>query len=134
MSFRLCTPVPLMSVFPYLPSNLANSPAKENKTKTLPGTLWSVPQYIYPFAPTASLANVHCTSLWSGSRPLASAVLSILESHWDSLAFLLFPCVMETLQFWICRNSPFHMLQQCIDEVDVGVSPGSEPGSAHQLS
>jgi hypothetical protein len=60
-------------------------------------------------------------SHWSGSRPLASAILSVLESHWDlSLLSCCCPCVLEFLQRWICRTNPSHP-QQFLDGVDVGV-------------
>jgi hypothetical protein len=68
---------------PSLPSTLATK--KQNKTnkKTLAlcGSC-SVSQCItlYPFAQTSLLANVP----WSGLRPPASAIPSILGPHWDS--------------------------------------------------
>jgi hypothetical protein len=46
-------------------------------------------------------------SLWSGSRPLASASLSVVDAHGLLSDILFLPCVMEILQLWICRTSPF---------------------------
>lgn len=53
---------------------------------------------------------------WSGSRPLASAALSILEPFWDSLDILLLPPAALGLQ-----DRSLHVFQQFIDGVDVGV-------------
>jgi hypothetical protein len=80
-------------------------------------------------------------SPWSGSRPRASATLSILILTGTPLRYPVValchrdPAALD-LQDW-----PFHVFQQFIDGVDVGVdqlkSTGSGPGgswSAHQLS
>lgn len=93
---------------PYLLSNLSNSLAEENKTKTLPTEAAVSPQYT--LLPTELylqmfIAVSHC----SGSRPLAC------YQHWTLttgcsleviLDILLSPCVMKVLQLWLCRLTP----------------------------
>ena len=49
--------------------------------------LWfiSVCHPVYAFVLTDLLVNIHCNE--SGLRSLASATLSILDPHWDSLGY-----------------------------------------------
>jgi hypothetical protein len=71
-----------------------------------------------PFVQTSVFADVvHCLSPWTGSRPLASATLTILNDGGDlnsSWIACCCPVVMEIPQLW-------GMLQQFIDGVGVGV-------------
>jgi hypothetical protein len=67
-------------------------------------------------------------SHWSGSRPLASATLSILDPHWDSSRYpvvALFHRDPAVLDMWY--HQTLHMLHQFIDGVDVGVIINSNP-------
>lgn len=76
-------------------------------------TLWSKQLCLQKFT---------AISLCSGSKPVASATLSILELRWGSSKQIqLFPCVTEALLTWICRTCPFAMFQQCVFEVEVGM-------------
>lgn len=105
MNFTACTPIPPIS--PSLHIHL------------LPLTPYPPPQkYVVEAVVCHRLS--HCIPGW---RLLASASLSILESHWGSsqISFFLFsPNFMEILQLWICRTGPF-MCSSSSRWVDVGV-------------
>ena len=61
-------------------------------------------------------------SHWSGLRPLASATLSILDSHRDSSWLsIAVPCCGDPTVLDL-RNCPLHMLQKLLDGVRIGVS------------
>lgn len=86
--FTSCTPLPLISLSLYICSpSLQSAHKKETNKKQAnkknpPYTgSCSVPQC---FAQTPLLANVHCNESWSGSGPMASATLSILNPYPDS--------------------------------------------------
>jgi hypothetical protein len=67
------------------------------------------------------------TSHWSGSSPLTSIILSILDPHQDSLVIMLSPCVMKNTASLDLQVQPFYMFQQFIDELDFGVDQLKEP-------
>ena len=61
-----------------------------------------------PFCPHIFMKVFIVTSLWSDSRPLASATLSILGPYWDPLSHPAVQlCIIEILQLWICKTNPF---------------------------
>ena len=79
---------------------------------------------LHPFVHTSLLANVHCNEslVWFEASGFCYTIntgssLGLLSD------ILLLPCVMEILQLWICRTSPFmhHMLYHCISGGDVGI-------------
>lgn len=76
-----------------LPSNLP--PPNRGKEKSHCGSC-SVSQYVPQYTLLSTLCLQMFTPVihWSGTRPLASATLSILESHWDSSGI-----------FWCCPLS-----------------------------
>jgi hypothetical protein len=91
-----------LPVPPYEPSTLATpTPPEENKrlkTKLLPSHVDAgMCPTVLPSVHTSLLANVYSNESLVCLRPLASAMLSILDPHRDSSDILLSPCVMETL-------------------------------------
>jgi hypothetical protein len=74
--------------------------------------------YGIPFVHTSFLANVHCNVI---ATPLAFATLSKLNPHKDSFQIsCIFPVSGDPAAF-ILQDWPLHVLQQFINEVDVGV-------------
>lgn len=57
-------------------------------------------------------------SLWSSSRPLASATPTVLDPHWDSLSW---PVVALHPGNLVALDQQDQMLQQLIDEADLGM-------------
>ena len=60
------------------------------------------------------------TSHWSSSRPLGSATLSILDSHWDFSQIFCFLCTRDPPALDL-QDQPLHRCQQFIDKANVGV-------------
>lgn len=90
MNFISCTPVPLTSPTLDLLSTLAISCCGSSSTPQC------VPR-IFPLPTLLCLQMFMAMTCWSGLRPLASANLSILGSHWDSS--WLSCCFSELQQF-----------------------------------
>lgn len=66
-----------------------------------------VTRYIHPFTQTAFLSNDHCSESLSGSRPLTSATLSVLDSHQNSSQiFCSCPISWRTCIFGSARPAP----------------------------
>lgn len=67
---------------------------------------------------TALLANVYHNNSLFGSSPLPSDIPSILDPHQDSSQISLIHGDPAAL---VLQNQPIHILQQLIDDIDVGV-------------
>jgi hypothetical protein len=116
VNFMSCTPIPFISSF--LCTSPYNHPSKrkEGRIKTnilvVRAAVWGlqcvmVCHTLYNFLSKHLYLQIFIAMChWSGLRPLASAILSILDPHGDPLNLLL-SCVMEILQLWICRTGPF---------------------------
>lgn len=79
----------------------------------------SVPQYTLL---SKHLANVHCNGHSSGSRPLASAMLAILDPRWDpSQISYYFPVSQRSCSFASAGLVPSPALATSGDGVDGGV-------------
>ena len=126
------SPHPSISVF-----HIA-SPPKENKqkhtTKSIPHSqitllsckLWCVTQYIL-LPKQLYLQMFIALSHWSGSRALASAIVSILDPHWTSVSYPASLCHRDFAGL-VLQNQPLHMLQQFTDGVVVGMDqPTTSP-------
>ena len=85
--FPIINPNPMhLPVTPYLPFTFANKQTSYLKEKSHCGSCcvsYSIP-FVYTFYLQMSIAMSH----WSGLRPLASAILSILDPHWVSSQIL----------------------------------------------
>jgi hypothetical protein len=108
VNFTSCTPFPLISPSPPTrPPSWHPSPASTEKIKSHCGSR-SVPQCAPHYTLLSTLLCLQMSiamTPWSGTRPLASATLSILEPHWDSSQrSCCLPCAMKILEFWICRT------------------------------
>lgn len=80
-----------------------------SKNLAMEAAVWHGVSPSPPFAQISLLVNVHCNeSLVSGSRLLASVILSTESSLGLVLDIQLLPCVMEILKLCFCRTSTSH--------------------------
>jgi hypothetical protein len=114
---------------------IKTSKSKQNKTNnnknlTVEAAVCHNVSHGYSFGQTSLLPNVHCNE--SGLRPLASAILSILESHWGfsqisccrSVSWKL--CSFGSAGLAPSHTPAFHRWGRCWGEHIQ--SPGSGPG------
>lgn len=94
-----------LSLLSYPPSTLATSPPQEKK-KILQWRLQCVPEYTL-WSTLLCLQVFIAVTPWSGTRPLASAALSVLEPHWDSSRiFCCYPVLWESCSFGSVGPAP----------------------------
>lgn len=75
----------------------------------------------YSFVQTAfCLQMIIAVSLWSGSKTLVSAILSILDPHQNSSQLSCSPVSWKSYSLGSAELA-LHALQQFIDEIDIGV-------------
>jgi hypothetical protein len=85
MNFTSSTLIPL--IFPSArahPPLLQPPPSIGEKNLIVEAAVCHSASHSIPFCPHFLLANVHCIESLVGSKPLASAALSILGPHWHS--------------------------------------------------
>lgn len=86
----------------------------------------------YSFVQTAfCLQMIIAISLWSGSKTLVSAILSILDPHQNSSQLSCSPVSWKSCSFGSAELA-LHALQQFIDEMDIGSGPTQSPGSGSE--
>jgi len=111
-------PCPLLSAL-----HPCNLPLKENKNKTIwPRKLQCVPQYA--LSPKQLYLQMFTTkSHWSGTKPLASATPSILDSQGTPRRYPVVALCYGDPAALDLQDQPLRVLQQLTDEVDVRVDP-----------
>jgi hypothetical protein len=85
------------------PCNL--SPQREKKISSQKQQTVTVCPMVHPLSTHLYLQMLTVMSHWSGSRPLASATLSILNHH-CSISQISCRCPVSR-RSWICRSNPF---------------------------
>lgn len=81
----------------------------------------SVCHTVFPLAQIAFLAVFTAVSHWAGSRPLASAPLSILHPQQDSSPISIVALCHRDPAVLVFKGGSLHALQQFINGVDVCV-------------
>ena len=87
----------------------------------------TVSHAVNPFIHIFLHAGIIGKSHWSGSRPLVSAVPSMLDLHWNSsCTSCCCLCCVEIMQPWVHRTdlphpAPTPMLREITDGVDIGL-------------
>jgi hypothetical protein len=118
LNFTTCTPFPLISPSLHIcPCNLPDKRKIKIRIK-LNNNKKSHCRNCIPFCPK-ELANVYVneSSIW---RPLASAILSVLDTHLLSRYSVVVLCHGDPAALSL-QDQLFCLLQQFIDGVDVGV-------------
>jgi hypothetical protein len=108
VNFTPYTPIPLISSL-ILPSTVETSPHRQRKSLTMEAGVCLSVSHSLPFCPRLCLRMLVSVTHWSGSRSLASAMLSILEFHWDSsCTSCRCPVSLRSCSFGSAREAPSH--------------------------
>ena len=131
MSFISCIPVPLISLSLLILTLSLQHPQIKNKTKQNKKPTKQEPNktkhrkhlisealvchsvsHSAPFHPVSLFAHLHCNDCWSVIGPLASATLSILDSHQDSFGISCHcPVQWRSCSFGSVGLAALHVLQ-----------------------